>query len=326
MILVFYSTFAPTAQHLATLRSLAGNEPVHVAENEADAIAHAPNARIVLGHRYLRQILPHVTRLEWVQSTAAGVDILQAPALLKQNVIVSRCPANSEAIAQHALALAWALQRRLPEYVQAQTAGHWLTPTRMAPLPRTALVLGLGSIGQQLARLLRGLGIHVRGTARTANPEKITSCDEYLSPDKWHGALPDTDLLFACLPLTDSTRQQLNRAALAQLPAHAVLVNLGRQGLLDLPALLDALQQGRLWGAALDGLDPIPPANSPVWQTPGLLITPKVSAHHPGMQANVEQFIEQQLSRYLHRRPLQAIVSHADLCATWPGTTQDTTA
>jgi len=135
MILIFYSTFAPTAQHLATLRSLAGNEPVHVAENEADAIAHAPNARIVLGHRYLRQILPHVTRLEWVQSTAAGVDILQAPALLKQNVIVSRCPANSEAIAQHALALAWALQRRLPEYVQAQTASHWLTPTRMAPLP-----------------------------------------------------------------------------------------------------------------------------------------------------------------------------------------------
>lgn len=305
MILLFYSTFTPTAQHLANLLSLAGDETVHVAHDEADAIAHAPHARIVLGHRYLRQILPHVTaRLEWIQSTAAGIDLLQAPALLKKNIIVCRCPVNSEAIAHHALALAWALQRRLPEYFKAQTDAHWLAPTRMAALPHTALILGLGSIGQQLARLLRGLGIHVRGTARTATQEKIACCNEYLSQTSWRNALPDTDLLFICLPLTDATRQQLDRETLAQLPAHAILVNLGRQAVLDLPALLDALRSENLWGAALDGLDPIPTADDPIWHTPGLLITPKVSAHHPGMQANVEDFIERQLSCYLQHKQL----------------------
>lgn len=146
MILIFYSNFSPSPRHLASVQALAGGEPVHVARDEADAIAHSPQARIVLGHRYLRQILPHITaKLEWIQSTAAGIDLLQAPAILEKNIIVCRCPVNSEAIAHHALALAWALQRRLPEYFKAQTAGHWHAPIRMAALPHTALILGLGS-------------------------------------------------------------------------------------------------------------------------------------------------------------------------------------
>jgi hypothetical protein len=79
IILVMYSNFLASDRHIATLTRLGCNRRVHIARDETDAAAHAPHAEIILGHRYLRQVLPCAKRLRWVQSTAGGIDILQAP-------------------------------------------------------------------------------------------------------------------------------------------------------------------------------------------------------------------------------------------------------
>jgi phosphoglycerate dehydrogenase-like enzyme len=311
MITLMYSNFAPSAAHVDRLAALAGAERIAVATDEAGALAHAAQTRIVLGHRYLRQLLPHAPALRWVQSSAAGYDQLPWRDMAARDVTLTRNPMNSPAIAQHAIALAWALLRRLPDAVHAQARGEWAAPFAMLPLPRTALVLGLGAIGLETARRLRGLGLHVRGSANSGSSAQRDACDEFVAADRWRDTLRDTDIVVLALPLDATTRGCIGAAELAALPAHALVINVARGGLIDQPALVAALRSQRLGGAGLDVLDPVPAGDDPFWSTPNLLITPKVSAFHPGMQEKFEAFAEAQTRRFLAGEPLESVVDLA---------------
>lgn len=315
MITVMYSNYPPSAEHLRRLERLAGGAHVAVAHDAESAIAHAGTTQVVLGHRYLRQLLPHAPNLRWVQTTAGGFDQLPWKELAERGIVLTRNPLNARSIAHHAIALAWALLRRLPRAVEAQAAGHWAAPFPMLPLPRSALVVGLGAIGAETARLLRGLGLHVRGTARSGSALQRQSCDEFLAATHWRDALGDTDILVLALPLDASTRGCVGVRELAALPAHALVINVGRAGLVDQAALVDALRTERLGGVGLDVLDPVPAADDPLWRTPNLLITPKVSAYYPEMRSTFEPFAEAQLQRYLAGAPLEDVV---DLTASRP--------
>jgi phosphoglycerate dehydrogenase-like enzyme len=308
VITLMYSNFAPSAEHMRRLQELAGSGRVAVAASEDDALACAPSTQVVLGHRWLRQMLPHAPGLRWVQTTAAGYDQLPWAELARRGIMLTRNPMNSASIAHHAVALAWASLRRLPDAVRALSAGHWAAPFAMLPLPRTALVLGLGAIGMEVSRLLRGLGLQVRGTSNSGSTAQREACDEFVDANHWREALRDTDILVLALPLDETTRGCIGARELAALPAHAVLVNIARDGLIDRTALLDALRSGRIGGAGLDVLDPIPATDDPLWMTPNLLITPKVSAYHPDMQKNFEAFAELQARRFLSGAPLEALV------------------
>jgi phosphoglycerate dehydrogenase-like enzyme len=312
VITLMYSNFAPSAEHVRRLQKLAGSGRVAVAASEDSALTCAPSTQIVLGHRWLRQLLPHAPGLRWVQTSAAGYDQLPWAELARRGITLTRNPMNSASIANHAVALAWALLRRLPDALRAQYAGRWGAPFAMLPQPRTALVLGLGAIGMQVSRLLRGLGLHVRGTSNSGSAAQREACDEFVDAGRWRDALHDTDILVLALPLNETTRGCIGPRELAALPAHAVLVNIARDGLVDRTALLDALRSGRIGGAGLDALDPIPAADDPLWMTPNLLITPKVSAYHPGMQQEFEAFAELQTRRFLSGAPLEALVDLAN--------------
>ena len=308
MITVMYSNYAPSADHVRRLEDLAGRGRVAVASNEADALKHAASTQIVLGHRYLRQLLPHAPDLRWVQTTAAGYDQLPWQELGRRGIVLTRNPLNALSIAHHAISLAWALLRRLPMAMQAQTRGVWASPPAMLPLPRAALVLGLGAIGSRAAKLLQGLGLRVRGSGKSLTPSGQQACDEFVDANRWRDALPDTDILILALPLSETTRNCIGERELSLLPRHAIVINVARAGLVDLPALLSALRAGRIGGAALDVLDPVPAPDDPLWTTANLLITPKVAAYHPGMQEEFEAFAEAQTERYLCGNPLEAIV------------------
>jgi len=308
VILLMYSNYVPSPDHVRRLQAIAGPGSVAVACSESDALAHAASTEIVLGHRYLSQLLPHAPRLRWVQTTAAGFDQLPWKELRERGVLLSRNPLNARSIAQHAISLAWALLRRLPPAIRDQARGVWGPPCVMLPLPRTALVLGLGAVGTHVAKLLRGLGLRVRGGDHSRTDAQIQACDEFLDTDQWRGALPDTDILVLAVPLDESTHHCIGAPELARLPEHAIVVNVARAGVVDLAALIDALRRGSIAGAALDVLDPVPAADDPLWITPNLLITPKVAAHHPGMQADFETFAEAQARRFLSGAPLEAIV------------------
>ena len=309
MILLMYSNYQPSADHVRRLEDIAGRGRVAISRSESDALAHAGSTEIVLGHRYLRQLIPRAPRLRWVQTTAAGFDQLPWQDLRERGILLSRNPLNALSIAHHAISLAWALLRRLPLAMNDQARGVWGPPATMLPLPRTALVLGLGAVGTQVAKLLRGLGVRVRGADRSPTNAKAQACDEFLEGDRWRDALSDTDVLVLAVPLYESTRHCIGTRELALLPENAIVINIARAEVVDLAALLDALRNGGIAGAALDVLDPVPARDDPLWTTPNLLITPKVAAHHPGMQSDFEAFAEAQTKRFLSGASLEAVVS-----------------
>lgn len=303
-----YSNYAPSLAHVKRLEGMVGVGRVLVASNETMALVAADKTEIVFGHRYLRQILPGAHRLRWVQTTAAGFDHLPYKVLRERGILLTRNTQNSRAIAHHVLALIFALLRRLPETMEAQRQRVWAAPPAMLPLPRTAMVLGLGAIGLSTARLLRGLGLYVRGTSLSGTEAQRLGCNQFVSADRWREYLPETDVLVLAMPYTDASLKTIGKPELEALPNHAVLVNVARAGLLDLDALIAALNSSQLGGAALDVMDPLPDAADPAWNTPGLLLTPKVSAYHPDMQADFETFAEAQLERYLSGKSLHALV------------------
>lgn len=307
-ILLMTGNWSPSLAHRARLEQLAGVGRVVVAGDEAEALRAAETVEVIIGHRYLRQVLAHAPRLAWVQTSAAGVDQLPVAELARRGVVLTRNPLNSEAIAVHVLALLLALVRRLPETLDAQRQGRWAPPPVMRALPRQVLLMGVGAIGQALAPRLRGLGIRVLGCARRGTPAQRALCDEFVPAAEWRDALPACDGLILALPLDSQTAGMVDAAVLDRLAPGALLINVARAGLIDPPALLAALERGQLGGAALDVLDPVPPPDASLWRTPGLIITPKVAAYHPSMQRDFEAFTERQLSAYLRGLPLEASV------------------
>ncbi len=309
-LLLMYSGLVPSTPHVARLSAMCDDCVVAVAKSEEEALAHAPDTDIILGHRYLRQTLPHTHVLQWIQSTAAGVDHLLSPELLRIQPLLTRCPIFGEEIAWHAWALALALVRRLPAAHTAQISGRW-APAEVQPLPypKRVLVLGMGVIGQQLGRLLRRNGLYVVGVNRTARDDARRACDLLIDERNWRQWLPETDVLFSTLPYTRATDRILNAATLRRLPAHAVVVNVGRGGTIDTSALTTLLRAGALGGAALDVVDPLPgPEDVDFWATPNLLVTPKVATFVPDRQAKLERFLEEQVERFLRGEALEYTV------------------
>lgn len=312
-ILVMYSNLEPTPGHVERLRAMAPGRRVIVAGSEADALDAAPGCEVFLGHRYFRQCLPRARHLRWVQSTAAGVDGLVNRELLERDVIVSRNPTSSKAVAHHALAMAWALMRRIPDAARSQPERAWSWQRPFAPMPRRALILGMGAIGLELARLLRGLGIHVTGVCRRATAEREAAGDALVTDARWREAVHDADLVFLVLPRTSATLDFLDAGAIDLLPDHAVIVDVARSGTMDVRHAIRRLAEGRLLGLGLDVADVGDFGPSCDWEMPGLLVTPKVASFRNERQAELEGYVEEQLAIYLRRRTPMHVVSREDL-------------
>ncbi|MFP4229240.1 MAG: D-2-hydroxyacid dehydrogenase [Salinivenus sp.] len=309
-VLLMYSTHVPSAEHIARLESQHGTVRVSVANSEADALALAQTADAIFGHRYLRQCLPHARRLRWVQSTAGGVDRLPLDALAEQGVTLTRMTVSAPVIARHAVTLAWAVTRRLPEAVARQRDGRWDASFNWPPQPQTAAVFGMGAIGRAVAQCLHADGITVYGVRRTSQEKIPAPFSRVYDRTSWRDVLPLVDWCILALPHTPETRGQFDHEALSQLPEHAVLVNVGRGETVVTNDLVQVLGQGHLSGAALDVVAPSPTGpDDPIWRTPRLLITPHVAAHSWERPAALERFCEAQLARYRAGIPLQNQVS-----------------
>lgn len=311
-LLIMYSGLVPSAEHVARLRDIPSVGEVAVAGSEAEARAHAVDSDVFLGHRYLRQCLPDACRLAWVQSTAAGVDQLMSEGLFRARPLLTRAPISSETIALHALTLALAVARRIPDAARAQAQGVWNRPLAVLPMPKTAMVLGVGMIGQALAKLLRGVGWRVIGVNRHPRPEHTRWCNEVIDDADWRRRLSKIDILFVCLPSTPLTRRFVDATALSSMPSHGVVVNVSRGAIVDTEAVCDLLRRERLGGAALDVLEQVPEdADDAIWTTPRLLITPRIAAIAPDRQAHLEFFIEQQVMRYVSDEEPEYSVDYA---------------
>lgn len=307
-LLLMYSTHQASAEHVSAIEQVLGEGNVLIAESEEDAIQKAPEADIIWGHRYLRQVLPYAERLRWVQSTAAGVDRLPLTELAQKKVILTRATVSSDTIARHAHTLMWMLIRGLHSSYGNQLKRDYVKTIPILPQPRKALVLGTGAIGCALAEILKRDGLSVFGVNQSG---RVPGCfDGVFVGEDWHQLLPEVDAIFLAVPATSSTAAIVDKSVMDLLPSHALVINVGRAESLDHIALCELLLQGRLGGA---GLDVTPPElrheNSILWRTPNLLITPHNAAHSYERSDLLEAFFLLQLQRYLNQEPLSSEVS-----------------
>jgi phosphoglycerate dehydrogenase-like enzyme len=243
-------------------------------------------------------------RLKWMHVFNVGVDHPIFDEMLARGVrLTTSAGSTAVPIAQTAVMGLLALARGFPRWLVAQRSRRWdpersLTPTDLQG--QTAVIVGLGRIGAEIARLTRVLGLKVigvrRGPLREGDP-----VNELHPPAALPGLLARCDWLILACPLTPETRGLIGAEALARLPRGARLINIARGEIVDEPALIDALRSGQLAGACLDvfGTEPLA-AESPLWGLPNVLVTPHNSAAAAGNDRRVLEIFLDNLGRW-HR-------------------------
>lgn len=287
------------------------NRPIPDEHLDAEILVDWGNGADMLAHAAKR-----LTRLRWVQTLSAGPDLVVRAGFALDVLVTGGVGLHDQPVSEHALALILALVRELPQAAAAQARHEWSRalggPRPLHPEGRITTLLGarvviwgFGSIGVTLAGLLAALGAEVTGVARSAGAR---GGYPVVAEDALDDALAGADLLVMVLPSAPETEGALSAERLALLPAHALVVNVGRGSTVDEVALVGALESGRLAGAGLDvtGVEPLP-ADSPLWDAPNVLITPHAAGGRPVGSAAL---IEDNVRRLLAGDPLRNVVSH----------------
>jgi D-2-hydroxyacid dehydrogenase (NADP+) len=267
-----------------------------------------------------RDIFPSATRLRWVQSPAVGVGSLMFPELLASPVVVTSARGiRARAIAEHVIGVTIALARRLPAAIRAQIAHHWAQDELEGPVSGVRSldglrmgIVGLGSIGMEIVRLATPFGIHVAGVRRRPQDpwsSPIAGVDEVLSPEHLPELLKTSDVVVLAVPHTPETKQIIGRTEIEQMKRGAFLVNIARGKLIDDAAVIEALRDGRLGGAALDVFTREPlESSSPYWDLPNVVITPHTSGAMQDYWTPLVALFSENLRRYEKGEPLVNVV------------------
>jgi phosphoglycerate dehydrogenase-like enzyme len=253
-------------------------------------------------------------RLRWVQSPSAGVEwVARVDGLADSEVVVTNMRgAHAATIAEHAFALLLALTRALPAYAEFQRQQVWALgriPEQMVAVKGLTLgVVGFGHIGRALAR--RATGFEMRVLAVDAQPVPPgDGVEEVWGLERLDELCRMSDVLAIAAPITPQTRGMVGPAQIGLLRPGGYVLALSRGGIVDEPALIEALRSGRLAGAGLDvtATEPLP-AGDPLWTAPNLLITPHSSAVSKLTFDLVWSILEENIGRFLRGEPLVNMV------------------
>lgn len=254
--------------------------------------------------------------LVWFQSNFAGPDPYLEPGVLPANCLVTNATgAYGLAISEWMLGMWLALAKDLLLYRDRQHRHHWEAierPVRSIAGSRV-LCVGMGDIGSSFARRAHLLGAQVVGVRRHGGP-----CPDYCLRvvDTAHldEELPQADVVALSLPGTPETYRMFDAVRLARCKPGAILLNVGRGSTVDCDALAQAVQQGRLYGAAIDVTDPEPlPPDHPLWTLDTVLITPHISGRFslPRTLENIVDIFAHNLQRFAAGQPLDNQMSRA---------------
>ena len=306
MAILVHTAPIPAEEFVTALRAVAGDIPVWLPDDPHDRGA----VEAVLAWRLKPGQATTYPRLRVVCAIGAGVDKLLSAPDLPEHVKVTRSvdPQQHRQIAQYVVACTLRHTRELPRYAQQQAEARW-ERHRARPAEQCRIgVLGLGEVGQAIARAFLPLGYPVAGWTRTGRA--VDGVRSFAGDNGLPALLAQTDVLVCALPLTPATAGLLNRVTLQQLPRGAYVVNIGRGEQLveaDLRALLD---EGHLSGAALDVFEREPPLpDNWVWHHPKVLATPHIAG-----EVSREVVAQQVLEALLHARrglPLARAVSRS---------------
>jgi phosphoglycerate dehydrogenase-like enzyme len=253
-------------------------------------------------------------RLRWIQATSAGIGGVMTRTGLDRSAIEVTTAAGIHAVPLAEFALLGALHfiKGMPQLTRWKAARRWEWSTTQRLAGRRVLVVGVGAIGREVARTFAALGAEVTGLSRRTPAQLPPGVSRTIARAELTGELARTDVVVIACPLTEHTRGLLGAAELAALPGHAIVVNVGRGPVIDEPALVAALAEGRLAGACLDVFAEEPlPAESPLWGMENVIVSPHSASTLADENAALVELFLDNLARYLDGRPRRNVYDAA---------------
>lgn len=302
------------AEQVATLEPLAPGVELVPAPTLEAAVAAAPTADAVIGFCD-ESLLAAGPGIRWLQLPYAGAERCVAiPAIAERDILVTNAQrVYGPEIAEHVLAMMLSLTRGLHRYADAQARGSWereLVPEeQLWELEgKTLLVVGLGGIGTEVARLGHAMGMRVTATRNSSRsgPEFVA----YVGlADELDRLAAEADIVVNATPLTPATRGLFDAAFFANMKDTAYFINVGRGASVVTADLVAALNDGGIAGAGLDVTEPEPlPEGHPLWTAPNVIITPHISAGSDLRSARLWRVIGENLRRYTAGEPMLSVV------------------
>lgn len=298
MNLLIFPAIKP--EELARVEAISEDLEIVNAASEQDALEAIGEAEAMYGN-LTPELLARAENLRWLQTPIAGLEHYMFPELAESDVVVSNmAKIYSDMIADHALCFVLMFARGIHHYVRRQLERRWEKGTPVRHLADCTLgVIGLGGIGRELA--YRGKACAMRVIAVDARPgEKPDFVDELWPQEQLKRLMEQSDFVVSCVPQTPETVGMIGADEIDVMKSDAFLINISRGVVVKLDALVDALNGGRIAGAALDVYEEEPlPSDHPLWGMENVIMTPHVAAQNPHVSRRRIDTLVDNVSRVL---------------------------
>src|ERR1700730_4446715 len=289
------------AQYYGGLRVAFPDLTIHVVDHQSKSGPYIGSADILLtfGTMVTDRVLEEARKLKWVQALGSGVDgIINSPSL-RSDVIVTNIPGiHGATVSEAVIAAMLGLSRNLPRVVRNQDRHRWERwPARLLD-GKTVGILGIGAIAQELAPKCKALGMTVVGIS--SSTRALGGFDRTYRRDELVAAVADLDYLVVLTPYTPETRNIVGAAVFSAMKPTSYFINVARGGVVDEDALIKALENGQIAGAALDVFNEEPlPENHPFWSIGNVIVTPHLGGYFdeyanralPKIEENIRKFL-----------------------------------
>ncbi len=282
-----------TPEHVRKIRAVGQDLEIIVTVHEKDAKKKSADVEIIAGFPSTIPPLTEARNVRWVHSFSAGMDRVLTPELIKSSIICSNSSGiHQTPIAEHVIGFMLIFTRGFLKTFANQRKRLWRKDDTVTELcGKTVLIVGLGNIGGEVARLVHAFGAKVIAVSR-GSKEPVEEIYEMKKPPALDAVLPRADFVVNCLPYTNETHHLFDRAKFQRMKPSAVFINIARGGIVHEKDLIVALKKKIIAGAGLDvtEVEPLPKA-SPLWRMPNVIITP----HHSGLS---EQYMNRAIDRF----------------------------
>ena len=306
--------FDSTDQALITAAAGVGSRVTFARDVTALRLA-LPRATVLCTFRPPKDVLQIAPDLRWLQFPGAGVDSLTEQGFDLATLpfaVTTASSANAVATAEFVMGAMLVIARKWDEMVRLQAFSEWASGQAWGALrgfelgSKTLGIIGLGTIGRRVARLAHAFDMRVLGLRRTAKADATDpDCDRLYAPEQVQELLSASDIVLISVPLTRATTGLIGEQALRAMRPNAYLINVARGAVIDEPALIRALRERWIAGAALDVVADEPLSRtSPLWTTPGVIITPHISGMTTGYARRLATLFAENLRHWRAGEPL----------------------
>ncbi|WP_019553364.1 D-2-hydroxyacid dehydrogenase [Propionispira raffinosivorans] len=299
-----------TDDQIATIHAVDKDVNIRICK-AAEAVQYIEETDILLawGLFDLTPLLEKAPRLKWVQALSSGVDNMLTPEFMNTNILLTNARGiHGIPIAEHVLGMMLNFTRGITIAYDQQKAKQWKHIRQVDEMyEKSIAIIGLGSIGREIAKRVKNMGMRVLATKQTPTTELFV--DHLYTPEELPLILAEADFVVVTLPLTPETTNLFTLKTFQKMKKTAYFINVARGAIVNEPDLIAALNSDTIKGAALDVFAEEPlPESSPLWDMPNIFITPHIAAQSPYYIDRALKIFTENLNRFLHQADMLNII------------------